>query len=357
MKQVRVAAVQAESVWLDLAGGIAKAVGLIEEAARGGAQLVAFGETWLPGYPWQIWLDSPAAAMAYVGRYHENSMSRDSEEMRALQNAAARNSIHVVIGFSERHRGSLYLAQAFIGNTGELLGVRRKLRPTHVERSLFGEGDGSDFQVHETSIGKLGALCCWEHIQPLNKHVMADLDEEIHVASWPAFCLYRGLAKALGAEVNVAESLSYAVETQSFVVAATTVVTEAAYVAFDCDTEEKRNLLQLGGGAARIFGPEGTMLADPLPETQEGIIYADLDPALRTIAKAAADPVGHYSRPDVYRLIVNRNPQRSVVEAGLVSTSQAQQDLSAVEQSPNETNEPVVAPGRAHEADPVVHAG
>ncbi|WP_284741390.1 carbon-nitrogen hydrolase family protein [Amycolatopsis sp. RTGN1] len=310
---VRVAAVQAESAWLDLDAGVEKVVGLIGEAAAGGARLVTFPETFLPGYPWWIWLDSPAAGMAFVPRYAANSMTRDGAELDRIRRAAAEHRIHVVFGFSERAGGSLYMAQAFVADTGELISVRRKLKPTHVERAVFGEGDGSDLQVHDTPLGRLGALNCWEHLQPLTKYAMYSQGEEIHVAAWPSFSVYRGAARALGPEVNTAASLMYAVEGGTFVVAPCGVIGPAALELF-CDTDLKRQLLLPGGGFARIYGPEGSPLAEPLPETEEGILYADLDPALIAIAKSAADPVGHYARPDVLRLLVNRNPAPAVVE-------------------------------------------
>jgi nitrilase len=313
---VRAAAVQAESAWLDLAAGVNKVISLIGEAAAGGAQLVAFGETFIPGYPWWIWLDSPAAGMAFVPQYAANSMTRDGTEMDRIRQVAAQHRVHVVFGFSERAGGSLYMAQAFISDTGELLAVRRKLKPTHVERSVFGEGDGSDLQVQKTALGMLGGLNCWEHLQPLTKYAMYSQGEEIHVAAWPSFSIYRGAAQALGPEVNTAASLMYAVEGQTFVVAPCGVIGAAA-VALFCDNDVKRQLLQPGGGFARIYGPEGSQLAQPLPETEEGILYADLDADLIAIAKSAADPVGHYSRPDVLRLLVNRNPAPKVVEAPL----------------------------------------
>ncbi|GLY39852.1 nitrilase [Amycolatopsis sp. NBRC 101858] len=310
---VRVAAVQAESAWLDLDAGVEKVVGLIGEAAAGGARLVTFPETFLPGYPWWIWLDSPAAGMAFVPRYAANSMTRDGAELDRIRRAAAEHRIHVVFGFSERAGGSLYMAQGFVADTGELISVRRKLKPTHVERAVFGEGDGSDLQVHDTPLGRLGALNCWEHLQPLTKFAMYGQGEEIHVAAWPSFSVYRGAARALGPEVNTAASLMYAVEGGTFVVAPCGVVGPAALELF-CDTDLKRQLLLPGGGFARIYGPEGSPLAESLPETEEGILYADLDPALIAIAKSAADPVGHYARPDVLRLLVNRNPAPPVVE-------------------------------------------
>jgi nitrilase len=310
---VRVAAVQAESRVLDLAAGVDKVVALIGEAAAGGAQLVAFPETFLPGYPWWIWLDSPAAGMQFVPRYMANSMTREAAEMDRIQQAAAEYGTHVVLGFSERAGGSLYIAQATISDTGELIGVRRKLKPTHVERTVFGEGDGSDLQVHDTSLGRVGALNCWEHLQPLTKYAMYSQGEEIHVASWPSFSGYRGLANALGPEVNTAASLIYAVEGQTFVVAPCAVIGAATLETF-CDNDLKRQLLQPGGGFARIYGPEGSQLAQPLPETEEGILYADLPSDLIAIAKSVGDPVGHYSRPDVLRLLFNRNPAPQVVE-------------------------------------------
>jgi nitrilase len=313
---VRVAAVQAESVWLDLAGGVDKVISLIGEAAAGGARLVAFPETFVPGYPWWIWLDSPAAGMAFVPSYAASSMTRAGAEMDRICRAAAQHRVQVVLGFSERDRGSLYMAQAFISESGKLISVRRKLKPTHVERSVFGEGDGSDLQVHDTALGRVGALNCWEHLQPLTKYAMYSQGEEIHVGAWPSFSVYRGGAQALGPEVNTAASLIYAVEGQTFVVAPCAVIGPAALERF-CDTDVKRQLLQVGGGFARIYGPEGSALAEPLPETEEGIVFADLNPDLIAIAKSAADPVGHYSRPDVLRLLVNRNPAPAVIEAPL----------------------------------------
>jgi len=309
---VRAAAVQAEPKWLDLDAGVEQVIALIGEAAANGAQLVTFPETFLPGYPWWIWLDAPAWGMQLVPRYSENSMTRDGAEMRRIAAAAGEHGVHVVFGFSERCGGSLYMAQAFVDDTGEVISVRRKLKPTHVERSVFGEGDGSDLQVHDTALGRIGALNCWEHFQPLTKYTMFSLGEQIHVGSWPSFSVYRGAAQALGAEVNNAASLVYAVEGQTFVLAPCAVVGQAAHDLF-CDTDLKKQLLLQGGGFTRIYGPEGSSLAEPLAETEEGILYADLDFSLIAIAKSAADPVGHYSRPDIFRLQVNLRPNPTIV--------------------------------------------
>ena len=130
-----------------------------------------------------------------------------------------RNNILVVTGLSGRAGGSLYIAQWIIGPNGETTAQRRKLNPTHAERTVFGEGDGSHLAVHDVAIGRLGALCCREHLQPLSKFAMYAQNEQIHVASWPTFSLYDPFAHALGAEVNNAAGQIYAVEGSCLVVA------------------------------------------------------------------------------------------------------------------------------------------
>ncbi len=314
-KPYKAAAVQAAPAFLDLPRSIGKCVRLIEEAADGGASLVAFPETFVPGYPWFIWLDSPAWAMQFIPRYHENSLVLGSAEAQRLADAARRRRIHVAVGHSERDGGSLYIGQWLIGPDGGTVAVRRKLKPTHVERTVFGEGDGSDLAVHKTALGNMGALCCWEHLQPLSKYAMYAQNEQVHVAAWPSFSLYPGMAHALGAEVNVAASRIYAVEGGGGALApCATVSPEMA--ALLCGDDAKRALLQPGGGHARIIGPDGRDLAAPLAEDAEGLLYAEIDLGAIPLAKAAADPAGHYARPDVTRLLLDRRPRRPVVAAG-----------------------------------------
>ncbi|WP_437572414.1 carbon-nitrogen hydrolase family protein [Sorangium sp. So ce542] len=307
----KAAAVQAAPAFLDLDAGVDKAVRLIAEAAGHGASLIAFPEAWLPGYPFWIWLGSPAWGMQFVQRYADQSLEVGERHMARLREAAARHRIHVVMGYSERAGSSLYLGQALLGPDGGLIAARRKLKPTHAERTVFGEGDGGDLKVHATAIGRLGALNCWEHIQPLVKQAMFIQGEQVHAASWPSFSVYRDMAYAFGPEVNAAASRIYAVEGQCFVVAACATVSEEM-TALLCDSPERAKLLLSGGGFAMIYGPDGRALAEPLDERAEGLIYADVDLGLIRLAKAAADPTGHYARPDVLRLLFNQTPHRLV---------------------------------------------
>lgn len=318
MKAIKAAAVQAAPVFMNLAASIDKAEALIAEAAGKGAKLVAFPETWLPGYPWWIWLGAPAEGIGFIPRYHESSLAVRSPEMRRLQAIARQHAITLVMGFSEREGGSRYMAQAIIGEAGEILLLRRKLKPTHVERTVFGEGDGSDLVVVDAAFGRLGALNCWEHVQPLVKMAMYAQHEEVHVAGWPSFCMYRDLAYALGPEANNAVSQVYALEGSSYVLAPCAIVSQEMFDML-ADTPQKAYLLnprtsKPGGGFTMIYGPDGKPLCAPLVEDQEGILYADLDPAMIAIAKAAADPAGHYSRPDAVRLVVNRERRRVMSE-------------------------------------------
>ncbi len=281
-QKYRVAVVQAAPVFLDLDATVDKTIALIEEAAARGAKLIAFPETFIPGYPWQIWLGAPAWA---IGR--------------------GRAKLTAVIGVSERNGGSLYMGQWLIGADGETIAKRRKLRPTHAERTVFGEGDGSDLAVHDRAdVGRLGALCCWEHLQPLSKYAMYAQNEQVHVGAWPSFSLYDPFAHALGFEVNNAASKVYAVEGSCFFLGPCAVVSQAMIDEL-CDSPEKHAFLHKGGGHAVIYGPDGSSLAEKLPPDQEGILYADIDLGMIGVAKNAADPAGHYSRPDVTRLLLN----------------------------------------------------
>jgi arylacetonitrilase len=309
---VRVAAVQAAPIHMNLNASIDKAIGLTEQARDKGCDLIVFGEAWLPGYPFHIWLGPPAWGFQFTKAYYENSLELGSPEYQRIADAAKRLKIMIAMGYSERAEGSLFLGQCLIGADGELIFARRKLKPTHVERSVFGEGYGEDLVVADTPLGKVGALCCWEHIQPWSKYAMYSQNEAIHIAAWPAFSVYREQAFALGKEVNMSASQLYAVEGQNFVVAASSVIDQATLDILQV-TEANSGMLQLGGGSAMIFAPDGRRMAEYLDEHVEGLQVADLPMEAIIYAKAVADPAGHYSKPESTQLVLHKQQRKPVI--------------------------------------------
>jgi len=304
----RAATVQAEPVWFDAAATVEKSIGLIKEAASNDARIIAFPEVFIPGYPYHIWLDSPFAGMGkFAVRYHEQSLPIDSPLIVRLRDAARANKISVVMGFSERDGGTLYMSQIIINEQGNIVAHRRKLKPTHVERTVFGEGDGSDIAVYDMAIGRVGALNCWEHFQTLTKYAMYAMHEQIHIAAWPGMSLYQPEVYAFSSEAQSVATQMYAMEGQTFVLCATQVVGKAAHKFF-CESPMHEKLIGYGGGFAQIFGPDGRALVDRLPGDGEGILYAEINLAEIAMAKQAADPVGHYSRRDVFTLLFNDQP-------------------------------------------------
>lgn len=304
MTRVRAAAVQAEPIWFDLDATTTKTVEIIAQASTEGVDLVAFPETWLPGYPLFLWGMPPVEQIPLVNAYRANSPRIDGPEIARIRDAARAHGITVVLGLSERDHGSLYMAQLIVGPDGDVLLHRRKLKPTFVERTLFGEGDGSGLQVIDTPLGRLGALNCWEHLQPLLKFSMYAQHEQIHVGAWPPF---GDQLAQLSAEASIAMSRTYAMEGSVFVVMANGVMNNVPGFA--------------GGGAAGIYGPDGSLLSDPLDPAHEGLAVADLDLDAIDVAKVFADPVGHYARPDVFTFAVDRTARPAatvgaVIEAG-----------------------------------------
>ena len=322
LNEYKVAVVQAAPVFLDQDATLEKGIALIKEAAGNGARLIGFPETWIPGYPWWIWLDCPIDGLRFVQQYHENSLRKDSPQLQKLCDAARENNIFVVMGASERAGGSLYIAQFFIDSDGSLLDVRRKLKPTHVERTVFGDGHGNNLRVFDTELGRIGGLCCWEHLQPLSKYAMYAQDEQIHIGAWPTFSLYRDKAYSLSPEMNMAVCSVYAMEGQCYYLAPSGVVSEDM-VELLVGNSAKQELLLPGGGSAMIFGPDGAPLCSYLDENTEGLLYADIDLGAISIAKSFADPAGHYSRPDVTRLLLNTSP---VTPVEVINTASNRED-------------------------------
>ncbi|QGI66677.1 related to aliphatic nitrilase [Fusarium fujikuroi] len=307
---VRVAVTQAEPRWLDLQGSVDKTCALIGEAARGGAQLLAFPECWVTGYPAWIWARPVDTHL--TSRYIKNCMRADGPEMARIQQCAADNDITVVLGFSENFHNTLYISQAIIDADGKLLALRRKIKATHMERTIFGDASGDALtSVVDTKVGRVGALSCWEHIQPLLKYYLYSHREQIHVAAWPPLHPHKGEELwSMSREGARSLSQTYAIESQAFVLHATSVISEQGISLMNTENGAVMNIP--GGGSSAIFGPDGRILTEDVPECDEGILYAtlDLDEILR--CKSFVDVCGHYSRPDMLWLGVDREVKKHV---------------------------------------------
>ena len=288
---VKVAAAQLAPVFFDRAATTEKACAAIHEAGQAGARLVAFPETFLPGYPYFALFLPPTGINAHMQRLYDQAVVVGSATTDALCAAAREAGCMVVMGMNEREGGTLYNSQLFISAQGEILGNRRKLVPTSHERLVWGRGDGSDIQLYETDFGKVGALICYEHTNPLFRYAVQAQGEQIHIANWPGGM--PGINDIIDAAVR-----HYAFEGQTFVVNVTSVLTQEAIDGLD---DELAQHLAPGGGYSSIVSPRGRLLAGPL-EQDEGILYADVDLAEIDKVKAIVDGSGHYARPDVVQL-------------------------------------------------------
>jgi len=294
--QFKLAAVQAEPIYFDRDASTEKASRLIQEAGAQGAGLAAFGESWLPGYPFFVWGDATASMAA---EYLANAVEIPSTTTDRLCEAARKANIDVVIGIAERDpqsQGTVYCTLLFIESGGSIMGRHRKLKPTHRERTAWGEGDGSSLTVYHRPYARISGLNCWEHNMVLPGYVLMAQGTQVHVAAWPGMSTSRHLF------------LSRAFASQ----AAAYVIDVGCVLAPERVSEKYKEIAGSFPGESCIIDPRGEVIAGPAEG--EDILVADCSTEYVYSAKAVCDVVGHYSRPDVFRLGVNRASQRRVVE-------------------------------------------
>jgi predicted amidohydrolase len=302
----RVAIVQAE-VASDLEHGIERTRALTRNAARDGAALVVFPETWLPGYP--AWLDvcrdvalwDHGPVKRVFARMAENSVVVGGDSGRALADISREHRVTLVIGITERveadvGRGTLYNALLTFGPDGALLNHHRKLVPTYTERMVWGPGDAQGLGAVDTPAGRVGGLICWEHWMPLARQAMHESGEDIHVAVWPT-----------AHEMHQVASRQYAFEGRCFVLAAGSLMRASALPAElepHPDRVSSADQFVLRGGSA-IIGPDGGYLAGPVYD-DTCTLHAEID--LRRVREESMslDVAGHYHRPDCLELVVTR---------------------------------------------------
>lgn len=294
---VRAAAVQIAPVLHDRAGTVGKVLDAIDDAAAQGASLVVFPETLVPYYPYFSFV-MPAVAMgAEHLRLYEEAVVVPSSETAAVAAAARRHGMVVVLGVTERDHGTLYNTQLVFDANGELVLKRRKITPTYHERMVWGMGDGSGLRVVDTAVGRIGALACWEHYNPLARYALMAQHEEIHCSQFPGSMVGQIFADQM--EVTIRH---HALEAGAFVVNATGWLDEEQ-IAVISPAEAMRGALR-GGSFTAIVTPEGRLLGEPIT-SGEGILIADLDLALVTKRKRMMDSVGHYARPELLSLVMD----------------------------------------------------
>ena len=312
---LRVAVVQHPPVLLHREETLARGANLIAEAAAGGARLVSFPETWVPGYPEWLWRLRPGVDAGLTAEIHgrllENAVDLEAGALQPVQEAAHRHGVTVAMGVNERDgaysRGTLYNTAVLVGPDGSLLNRHRKLMPTNPERMVWGLGDASGLRVVETPAGRVGTLICWENYMPLARFALYAQGPELYVApTWDAGSGW------------VSTMRHIALEGRCWVLGNGTAMRGQ-------DVPEDfpgRDMLfpdqddWFNPGDSVIVSPEGQIVAGPLRE-EHGILFADCDPGLAHTARRTLDVAGHYARPDVFRLEVRNDSRPPVVLASL----------------------------------------
>ena len=302
---VRVALVQAGSILFDTQSTLAKLERFARDAAARGAQLALFPEAFVGGYPKGIDFGARVGSRSASGRdmfrrYFDAAIAVPGPECERIGALAAELKLHIVTGIIERDGGTLYCSVLHFDDSGAIAGRRRKLMPTAMERLIWGMGDGSTLGVTQTALGRVGAVICWENYMPMLRAALYAQQVEIYCAptvddrdTWQATMRH------------------IALEGRCYVLSAVQYLTRA-----DCPPDyapiqgDAPDTVLIRGGSA-IYGPLGEIIAEPV-HGREALLMADIDLSLLPRSKFDFDAVGHYSRPDIFTLSVDRRPKLAV---------------------------------------------
>ncbi|UPQ78645.1 carbon-nitrogen hydrolase family protein [Flavobacterium azooxidireducens] len=308
----KAAAVQTSPVFLNVDKTIEKAISFIKEASSNGAQLIAFPEVFVAGYPYWNWIMTPVQGSKWYEQLYKNSVAVTDESMKPLFKAAKDFNMHVVIGINERgdSYGEIYNSNLIIDNNGNLIGKHRKLVPTWAEKLTWSSGDGSTLKVYKTEIGPIGTLACGENTNTLARFTLLSQGELIHIAN------YISLPVA-PPDYNMAEAIkiraaAHSFEGKLFTVVSCSTISKEIMAVLKPDVPNIEELLTRKSSAfSGIIGPNGAVVGEPLID-DEGIVYADIDLEKCIQPKQMHDILGHYNRFDIFDLRVNTAPTRKI---------------------------------------------